>query len=158
MPRSQSGPPYGSAPRVTPPSTRVAPVSLGRRKSHPGEPRVSHNTSDTVTHPQGFAASALLSVAASPRWSSDGIAFLSDTREYNNLVKVKTSITLPKELLGRLDRVDKNRSALLERAARAYLAHLEKQARDRRDIEIIDRNAERLNREAMDTLEYQQLP
>jgi hypothetical protein len=35
---------------------------------------------------------------------------------------------------------------------------LEKQARDRKDIEIIDRNAERLNREAMDTLEYQQLP
>ncbi|MGA2211819.1 MAG: hypothetical protein ABSH31_00985 [Bryobacteraceae bacterium] len=30
--------------------------------------------------------------------------------------------------------------------------------RDRRDIEIIDCNAERLNREAMDTLEYQQLP
>ena len=29
--------------------------------------------------------------------------------------------------------------------------------RDRRDIQIINRNAERLNREAMDTLEYQQL-
>ena len=58
----------------------------------------------------------------------------------------------------KLDLVDKNRSALLERAARAYLAHLDRQARDRRDIEIINRNAERLNREAMDTLEYQQLP
>jgi hypothetical protein len=32
------------------------------------------------------------------------------------------------------------------------------QARDRKDVEIINRNAERLNREAMDTLEYQQLP
>lgn len=73
-------------------------------------------------------------------------------------MKVKTSITLPRELLGRLDRVDKNRSALLERAARAYLARLERQARDRRDIAIIDRNAERLNREAMATLECQQLP
>jgi hypothetical protein len=29
---------------------------------------------------------------------------------------------------------------------------------DRRDIEIINRNAERLNREATDTLEYQRLP
>jgi metal-responsive CopG/Arc/MetJ family transcriptional regulator len=77
--------------------------------------------------------------------------------EYNYLVRVKTSITLPKALLGRLDRVDKNRSALLERAALAYLAQLERQARDRKDIAIIDRNAERLNREAMDTLEYQQL-
>jgi metal-responsive CopG/Arc/MetJ family transcriptional regulator len=73
-------------------------------------------------------------------------------------VRVKTSITLPSELLGQLDRVDKNRSALLERAARAYLARLEGEERDRRDVEIINHNAERLNREAMDTLEYQQLP
>jgi len=72
-------------------------------------------------------------------------------------VRVKTSITLPKDLLGRLDRVDKNRSALLERAARAYLAHLERVKRNRRDLEIIEQNADRLNREAMDTLEYQQL-
>jgi metal-responsive CopG/Arc/MetJ family transcriptional regulator len=71
-------------------------------------------------------------------------------------VRVKTSITLPKDLPGRLDRVDKNRSALLERAALAYLNQLERQG-DRNDVEIIDWNAERLNREAMDTLEYQQL-
>jgi metal-responsive CopG/Arc/MetJ family transcriptional regulator len=71
---------------------------------------------------------------------------------------VKTSITLPSELLGQLDRVDKNRSALLERAARAYLARLQSDQRDRRDIEIISRNAGRLNREAADILEYQQLP
>ena len=73
-------------------------------------------------------------------------------------MRVKTSITLPEELLGRLDRVDNNRSALLERAALAYLAQLERAARDQKDIEIIERNAERLNRDAMDTLEYQQLP
>lgn len=78
--------------------------------------------------------------------------------EYNYLVRVKTSITLPEGLLRRLDRVDKNRSALIERAALAYLVQMERKARDRKDIEIIDRNAERLNREAMDTLEYQQLP
>ena len=57
-----------------------------------------------------------------------------------------------------MDHVDKNRSALLERAARDYLARLKSDERDRRDIEIINRNAERLNREAMDTLEYQRLP
>lgn len=72
-------------------------------------------------------------------------------------MRVKTSITLPVALLRRLDRVDSNRSALLERAAVAYLAHLERQQREQRDIEIINRNAERLNREAKDTLEYQQL-
>jgi metal-responsive CopG/Arc/MetJ family transcriptional regulator len=73
-------------------------------------------------------------------------------------VRVKTSITLPEELLHRLDRVERNRSAVLERAARAYLARLEREERDRRDVEIINRHAERLNREALDTLEYQQLP
>ena len=78
----------------------------------------------------------------------------ADNRRYIYLVRVKTSITLPSDL----DRIDKNRSALLERAARAYLARLESEERDRRDIEIIDRNADRLNREAADTLEYQQLP
>jgi len=57
-----------------------------------------------------------------------------------------------------LDRADKNRSAILERAAIAYLARLEREARDQKDIEIIERNAERLNREAMDTLGYQRLP
>ena len=72
-------------------------------------------------------------------------------------MRVKTSITLPAELVGTLDRVDSNRSALLERAALAYLAHLERQQRDQRDLEIIDRNAERLNREALDTHEYQRL-
>lgn len=57
----------------------------------------------------------------------------------------------------RLDRVDKNRSALLERAALAYLDKLSRQERDRRDLELINRNADRLNREVEDTLEYQQI-
>ena len=73
-------------------------------------------------------------------------------------MRVKISVTLPRERLNRLDRVDANRSALLERAALAYLALFERQARDRRDAVIIDQNAARLNREALDTLEYQQLP
>jgi len=73
-------------------------------------------------------------------------------------VRVKTSITLPANLLSRIDHYDKNRSALLERAALAYLESLDRLERDRRDIEIIDRNAKRLNREAIDVLGYQQLP
>lgn len=82
----------------------------------------------------------------------------SQTRSHNYLVRVKTSITLPEGLLRRLDRVDSNRSALLERAALAYLASLERQERDRKDIEIINRNAARLNREAKDALGYQNIP
>jgi len=73
-------------------------------------------------------------------------------------VRVRTSITFPADLLARLDRIDKNRSALLERAAFAYLAQLERLDRDRIDVEIINRHAARLNREAQDTLEFQRLP
>ncbi len=72
-------------------------------------------------------------------------------------MRVKTSITLPEDLLVRLDRVDKNRSALLERAALAYLDRLSREERDRRDVEIINRNADRLNREVEDAMEYQQI-
>ncbi len=78
--------------------------------------------------------------------------------EYSYLVRVKISITLPKELLDRIDRVVKNRSVLLERAAVAYLPQLERDARDKRDSVIINRSSKRLNREALDTLEYQQVP
>jgi hypothetical protein len=63
-------------------------------------------------------------------------------RAYESIVgrvRVKTSITLPAELLGRLDR-------------------LQREEQDRRDVEVINRHAKRLNREARDTLEYQQLP
>ncbi|HTS65190.1 MAG TPA: hypothetical protein VMH28_24375 [Candidatus Acidoferrales bacterium] len=64
---------------------------------------------------------------------------------------------IPAELLRRLDRLERNRSAILERAALAYLAQLDRQTRNRRDVEIISRHADRLNREAIDTLEYQQI-
>ena len=78
--------------------------------------------------------------------------------EYNYLVRVKTSITLPGELLKSIDGIDPNRSAFIERASRAYLARLEKAKREAKDIEIINAHAERLNEEAMDVLEYQGLP
>jgi metal-responsive CopG/Arc/MetJ family transcriptional regulator len=73
-------------------------------------------------------------------------------------VRVKTSVTLPADLLATIDRVDTNRSAFMERASRAYLARLEKAKREARDIEIINRNAERLNAEARDVLSYQRIP
>ena len=59
--------------------------------------------------------------------------------DYGCIVRVKTSVTRPEE-----------------RAVLSCLARLERQARDRKDIEIIGRHAARLNREAMDTLGYQQ--
>ena len=73
-------------------------------------------------------------------------------------MRIKTSITLPAELLKRVDRAGSNRSAFLERAALVYLARLEQSERDRKDVAIINRHARRLNREAQDTLGYQMLP
>ena len=57
-----------------------------------------------------------------------------------------------------IDRVDKNRSAFLEKASRAYLAGLARAERDTRDAEILNSRAERLNAEALDVLDYQGFP
>jgi hypothetical protein len=43
----------------------------------------------------------------------------------------------------------------MERAARAYLASLEKAEREAMDVAILDAYADRLNQEAMDVLDYQ---
>ena len=70
-------------------------------------------------------------------------------------MRVKTSVTLPEELLSRIDQVEPNRSAFVEKASRAYLASLERARRDARDLGIINANADRLNEEAEDALDYQ---
>ena len=88
------------------------------------------------------------------RPSRPGVRF---GREYNYLVKVKTSITLPEELLQAIDQTDPNRSSFIEKAARQYLAALAKSRREAQDAEILNARAESLNREALDVLEYQDL-
>ncbi len=73
-------------------------------------------------------------------------------------MKVKTSITLLGEVLERIDRRGgqfKNRSVFLEVAAKAFLAQLEREELNVRDLEIINRHADRLNDEATDMLAYQ---
>jgi metal-responsive CopG/Arc/MetJ family transcriptional regulator len=73
-------------------------------------------------------------------------------------MKVKTSISLPADLLASIDRADCHRSALLDQASRAYLAGMGNARRDARDVRIINANAKRLNREAQDVIDYQGLP
>jgi metal-responsive CopG/Arc/MetJ family transcriptional regulator len=73
-------------------------------------------------------------------------------------MRVKTSVTLPSSLLEEIDRLNGNRSAFLEHAAKLYLAQSSKQEREAKDAAILEKNAERLNREAADVLEYQNLP
>ncbi len=73
-------------------------------------------------------------------------------------MKVKTSITLSEDLLEAIDKQagpHKNRSDFIEVALRAYLRQLAREAQNARDLEIINRHSERLNREALDVLAYQ---
>jgi metal-responsive CopG/Arc/MetJ family transcriptional regulator len=74
-------------------------------------------------------------------------------------MKQKTSITLSQELLFRLDQLigpDGNRSAVMEKALDSYLTDEERRRRDARDLEALNRDAARLNREARDVLGYQE--
>ena len=72
-------------------------------------------------------------------------------------MRVKTSVTLPSALLEEIDRHNANRSAFLEEAAQYYLAQRAKLKRDAKDSAIFAKHSERLNREAEDVLEYQDL-
>ena len=75
-------------------------------------------------------------------------------------MKVKTSITLPKDLLLRVDAFTgkkHKRSAVIESALHDFLQSKERAERDQRELEKINANAEKLNEEALDVLEYQQV-
>ncbi len=73
-------------------------------------------------------------------------------------MKVKTSITLSEDLMREMDNLSSqygNRSALIERAIRDFLAAEVKSQRDARDVEILNQRADALNKEAEDVLSYQ---
>jgi metal-responsive CopG/Arc/MetJ family transcriptional regulator len=73
-------------------------------------------------------------------------------------MKVKTSITLSEDLIQSIDEFSggqKNRSELIERALRDYLDRQARLKRDLQDLVILNKNADKLNREAADVLSYQ---
>jgi hypothetical protein len=73
-------------------------------------------------------------------------------------MKQKTSITLSEDILKTLRRAGRkgeSRSETIERLLRESLVASERFAADRRDLELINRHADRLNAEADDVLEYQ---
>ena len=73
-------------------------------------------------------------------------------------MKVKTSITLSKDIVEKIDSLSKsygNRSALIEKAVRDFIAAREKLDRDQTDLKLINRQADTLNSEAADVLSYQ---
>jgi len=73
-------------------------------------------------------------------------------------MKVKTSITISGELLESIDRMfgkQKNRSEFIERAVWDFIKRQKQKRRDWKDLDILNRKADKLNREAEDVLSYQ---
>jgi len=73
-------------------------------------------------------------------------------------MKVKTSITLPEDVLKAIDEYTgeyRNRSEFIEHAVRAFVIQLVRKQQDARDLKIINQRADYLNREAADVLTYQ---
>lgn len=73
-------------------------------------------------------------------------------------MKIKTSVTLSPAVAKAIDHLagrDGTRSAVVERAVLELVARLDRQAKDARDLEILNGNAARLNDEAEDVLSYQ---
>jgi metal-responsive CopG/Arc/MetJ family transcriptional regulator len=73
-------------------------------------------------------------------------------------MKEKTSITLSKDILAKVDRLagsKVSRSAFIEQVLRSYLREQARAAVHARDLELINAAADTLNAEAADVLEYQ---
>jgi metal-responsive CopG/Arc/MetJ family transcriptional regulator len=73
-------------------------------------------------------------------------------------MKVKTSITLSREVLQAVARVTPkggSRSETIERLLQDAFTRRARRERDLRDLEVINENFERLNEEAEDVLAYQ---
>jgi metal-responsive CopG/Arc/MetJ family transcriptional regulator len=73
-------------------------------------------------------------------------------------MKVKTSITLSEEIIKEIDELSSqygNRSLFIEKAIQHFLSAEAKRRRELQDIEILNRCADTLNKEAEDVLAYQ---
>ena len=73
-------------------------------------------------------------------------------------MKVKTSITLSDDLLAAVDELageGGSRSAVIERVLRDHLARRARARLRARELDALNRQADRLNAEAADVLEYQ---
>jgi metal-responsive CopG/Arc/MetJ family transcriptional regulator len=73
-------------------------------------------------------------------------------------MKKRISITLSTDLLLRIDRQigpDSSHSAFIEKILSDHFRDAERQAIQQRDMELINANADYLNREAEDVLRYQ---
>ena len=73
-------------------------------------------------------------------------------------MKIKTSLTLSKELISIIDKKSighKSRSDFIENALWTYLNYLIRLERNKMDLDIINKKSNSLNKEALDVLDYQ---
>jgi predicted transcriptional regulator len=76
-------------------------------------------------------------------------------------MRVKTSITLSAATIAAIDEVagpDAPRSRVVEQAVLEFVERRRRQLREARDLEILNRSADRLNRETGDILGFQVEP
>jgi metal-responsive CopG/Arc/MetJ family transcriptional regulator len=75
------------------------------------------------------------------------------------ITKTKKSVSLSNSLLKELAKINKNMniSEFIEDALNYYIHELKRQERIQKDIEIINANAKRFNKEAEENLLYQAL-
>jgi metal-responsive CopG/Arc/MetJ family transcriptional regulator len=76
-------------------------------------------------------------------------------------MKVKTSVTLSAATLKAVDELagpGMARSRIIEQAVLEFLERRRRQLRDQRDLAILNRSADRLNREIEDVLAFQVEP
>jgi metal-responsive CopG/Arc/MetJ family transcriptional regulator len=74
-------------------------------------------------------------------------------------MKIKTSITLSEDVLRSLDKEAKkgeSRSEVIDRLLRERITSAQRSSRDARDLQLINRHADELNKEAEDVLGYQE--
>ncbi len=71
--------------------------------------------------------------------------------------RVETIVSLPKDLLEQANQINKDEqiSDVIETALRDYVAKEIRQELNRRDIEIINANADLINKQVEETLEFQ---
>jgi metal-responsive CopG/Arc/MetJ family transcriptional regulator len=73
-------------------------------------------------------------------------------------MKEKTSVTLSTEVLAGIDRLSGSRisrSAFIEGVLQRYLAAAERARSDKRELELMNKAADKLNAEMDDILDYQ---
>ena len=73
-------------------------------------------------------------------------------------MKIKTSVTLSEELIQSIDELFGgriNRSEFIEKALKDYVERQIQRKKDLQDLDILNKKADKLNKEAVDVLSYQ---